>query len=187
MLDAADISSTDGQTRLPELSAYIVDVMSTHLEPGYSAPDFTLPAADGTKVTLSELRNRKVIVYFYPAAMTPGCTTQAVDFTAHLDDFTTAGYDVLGISPDPVDKLQEFVTKESLTLTLLSDESKGIMKAYGAYGPKNVYGKEIVGVIRSTFIVDVDADGNCTVAEAQYNVRAKGHVDKLRRELGISD
>ncbi|POA48038.1 peroxiredoxin, partial [Pseudomonas sp. FW507-12TSA] len=83
-----------------------------------------------------------VIVYFYPAAMTPGCTTQAVDFTAHLDDFTTAGYDVLGISPDPVDKLQKFVTKESLTLTLLSDESKGIMKAYGAYGPKNVYGKE---------------------------------------------
>ncbi|MGK2310174.1 thioredoxin-dependent thiol peroxidase [Cutibacterium sp. V947] len=161
--------------------------MSTRLQPGNAAPDFTLSAADGNQITLSDFAGKQVIVYFYPAAMTPGCTTQAVDFTAHLDDFTTAGYDVLGISPDPVDKLQEFVTKESLTLTLLSDESKEVMKAYGSYGPKNVYGKEIVGVIRSTFVVDVDADGNCTIAEAQYNVRAKGHVDKLRRELGISD
>lgn len=149
------------------------------------APDFTLDAADGSRVTLSQLRGRRVIVYFYPAAMTPGCTTQAVDFTSHLGAFTQAGYDVLGISPDPVEKLARFVAKESLTITLLSDESHEVMEAYGAYGTKNVYGKEMVGVIRSTFVVDVDEDGTCTVAEAQYNVRAKGHVDKLCRELSI--
>lgn len=166
-------------------TAYIVEVMSTRLGPGSPAPDFTLTSADGSQLTLSEHRGRRVIVYFYPAAMTPGCTTQAVDFTAHLEDFSDAGYDVLGISPDPVAKLQRFVDKESLTITLLSDEPKEVMKAYGAYGPKSVYGKEIVGVIRSTFVIEVDEDGNCTVLEAQYNVRAKGHVDKLCRELDI--
>ena len=150
--------------------------MSTRLEPGNAAPDFTLPAADGNQITLSDFAGKQVIVYFYPAAMTPGCTTQAVDFTTHLDDFEGAGYEILGISPDPVAKLQKFVAKESLTLTLLSDEDKEVMKAYGAYGPKNVYGKEIV---------DVGADGSCRIVEAQYNIRAKGHVDKLCRELKI--
>ncbi|MDO4413367.1 thioredoxin-dependent thiol peroxidase [Cutibacterium sp.] len=159
--------------------------MSTRLQPGNAAPDFTLPSAAGNQITLSDFAGKRVIVYFYPAAMTPGCTTQAVDFTAHLDDFSNAGYEVLGISPDPVAKLQKFVAKESLTLTLLSDENKEVMKAYGAYGPKNVYGKEIVGVIRSTFVVDVDEDGSCKLAEAQYNVRAKGHVDKLCKEFKI--
>ncbi|WCC79369.1 thioredoxin-dependent thiol peroxidase [Cutibacterium equinum] len=159
--------------------------MSTRLQPGNEAPDFTLPAADGSQITLSDFAGKRVIVYFYPAAMTPGCTTQAVDFTAHLADFEGAGYSVLGISPDPVAKLQAFVAKESLTLTLLSDEDKAVMTAYGTYGPKNVYGKEIVGVIRSTFVIDVDEDGSCTIVEAQYNVRAKGHVDKLCRELKI--
>ena len=159
--------------------------MSTRLEPGNAAPDFTLPAADGNQITLSDFAGKQVIVYFYPAAMTPGCTTQAVDFTTHLDDFEGAGYEILGISPDPVAQLQKFVAKESLTLTLLSDEDKDVMTAYGAYGPKNVYGKEIVGVIRSTFVVDVGADGSCRIVEAQYNVRAKGHVDKLCRELKI--
>ena len=142
-------------------------------------------AAGGDQITLSNFTGKRVIVYFYPAAMTPGCTTQAIDFTAHLDEFEEAGYKVLGISPDPVSKLQKFVAKESLTLTLLSDEGKDVMEAYGAYGPKNVYGKEIVGVIRSTFVVDVDEDGSCKVTEAQYNVRAKGHVDKLCKELKI--
>ena len=159
--------------------------MSTRLQPGNAAPDFTLPAAGGDQITLSNFTGKRVIVYFYPAAMTPGCTTQAIDFTAHLDEFEEAGYKVLGISPDPVTKLQKFVAKESLTLTLLSDEGKDVMKAYGAYGPKNVYGKEIVGVIRSTFVVDVDEDGSCKLTEAQYNVRAKGHVDKLCKELKI--
>ena len=159
--------------------------MSERLEAGTSAPEFALQNAEGETVSLTDFPGQKVIVYFYPAAMTPGCTTQAVDFTAHLDEFEEAGYKVLGISPDPVAKLQKFVAKESLTLTLLSDEGKEVMKAYGAYGSKNVYGKEIVGVIRSTFIVDVAEDGSCKVTEAQYNVRAKGHVDKLCKELKI--
>ena len=160
--------------------------MSTRLQAGNAAPDFTLPAANGNRITLSGFVGKRVIVYFYPAAMTPGCTTQAVDFTAHLSEFEEAGYEVLGISPDPVAKLQKFVAKESLTLTLLSDEGKEVMTAYGAYGPKNVYGKEIVGVIRSTFVVDIDEGGSCKITEAQYNVRAKGHVDKLYKELKIN-
>ncbi len=168
------------------LSAYTVGPMSTRLDPGSSAPDFSLPAADGSTVRLSDLRGRKVVVYFYPAALTPGCTTQAVDFTSHLDEFTDAGYLVLGISPDPVAKLRRFVDKEQLRVTLLSDADRAVMTAWGTYGPKNVYGKEIVGVIRSTFVVDVAEDGVATVQVAQYNVRAKGHVDKLARELGIA-
>lgn len=159
--------------------------MSTRLAPGTIAPDFTLPSAEGGPVTLSGLAGRRVIVYFYPAAMTPGCTTQAVDFTSHLDRFTDAGYKVLGISPDPVDKLRRFAEKESLTLTLLSDIDRRVLTAYGAYGFKNVYGKEIEGVIRSTFVLEVRDDGRAVVSIAQYNVRAKGHVDKLCRELGI--
>ena len=122
------------------------------IQEGKLAPLFSLKDVTGKTVSLKDFRGKHVIVYFYPAAMTPGCTTQAVDFTAHLDEFEEAGYKVLGISPDPVAKLQKFVAKESLTLTLLSDEGKEVMKAYGAYGSKNVYGKEIVGVIRSTFI-----------------------------------
>ncbi|WP_114046141.1 peroxiredoxin [Acidipropionibacterium virtanenii] len=159
--------------------------MSMRLAPGTIAPDFTLPSAGGGTVTLSALAGQHVIVYFYPAAMTPGCTTQAVDFTAHHSRFTEAGYTVVGISPDPVEKLRRFTEKESLTLTLLSDSDKKVMKAYGAYGLKNVYGKEIEGVIRSTFLVDVQDDGRPIVGLAQYNVRATGHVGKLCRELGI--
>lgn len=166
-------------------TAYIVGVMSTRLAPGTIAPDFTLPSAGGGTITLSGLVGQQVIVYFYPAAMTPGCTTQAVDFTSHHQRFTDAGYTVLGISPDPVEKLRRFVEKESLTLTLLSDIDRRVMKAYGAYGLKNVYGKKIEGVIRSTFVVDVQDDGRPILSLAQYNVRATGHVDKLCRELGI--
>ncbi len=159
--------------------------MSTRLAPGSIAPDFTLPSADGTPVTLSSFTGQRVIVYFFPAAMTPGCTTQAVDFSAHHDAIAAAGYTVLGISPDSVERLRQFTEKESLSLILLSDKDTKVMRAYGAYGLKNVYGKEIEGVIRSTFVVDVQDDGRPIISVAQYNVRAKGHVEKLCRELGI--
>jgi thioredoxin-dependent peroxiredoxin len=151
------------------------------LGPGDPAPDFTLPDADGTPVSLSSYRGRRVIVYFYPAALTPGCTTQAVDFTAAAGELAEAGLDIVGISPDPPEKLQRFREKEDLGITLVSDEDKSVLTSYGAYGPKKLYGKEVVGVIRSTFIVD--ADGR--IEKAAYNVKATGHVAKLRRDLGL--
>lgn len=157
----------------------------TRLEVGDTAPAFTLPDADGREVSLSDFAGRRVIVYFYPAAMTPGCTVQAVDFTASLDDIAGAGYDVVGISPDSPAKLAKFRDKENLTVTLLGDPDREVLLAYGAFGKKVLYGKEIEGVIRSTFIVDVDTDGKGTVQVAQYNVKATGHVAKLKRELGI--
>ncbi|WP_257477621.1 thioredoxin-dependent thiol peroxidase [Acidipropionibacterium jensenii] len=159
--------------------------MPMRLTPGSIAPDFTLPDADGSPVTLSGFAGKRVIVYFYPAAMTPGCTVQAVDFSTHHEAIAAAGYTVLGISPDSQKRLQQFAAKESLSITLLSDADTAVMKAYGAYGLKNVYGKEIEGVIRSTFVVDVQEDGRAIIRVAQYNVRATGHVDKLCRELGI--
>jgi thioredoxin-dependent peroxiredoxin len=151
------------------------------LGPGDPAPDFTLPDADGNPVSLSSYRGRRVIVYCYPAALTPGCTTQAVDFTAAAGDLAQAGLDIVGISPDPPEKLQRFREKEDLGITLVSDEDKSVLTAYGAFGPKKLYGKEVVGVIRSTFIVD--ADGR--IEKAAYNVKATGHVAKLRKDLGL--
>jgi peroxiredoxin Q/BCP len=151
------------------------------LGPGDPAPDFTLPDADGNQVSLSSYRGRRVIVYCYPAALTPGCTTQAVDFTAAAGDLAEAGLDIVGISPDPPEKLQRFREKENLGITLVSDADKRVLTAYGAYGPKKLYGKEVVGVIRSTFIVD--AEGR--IERAAYNVKATGHVAKLRKDLGI--
>src|SRR5829696_7249959 len=151
------------------------------LSPGDPAPDFTLPDADGNPVTLSSYRGRRVIVYCYPAALTPGCTTQAVDFTAAAGDLAQAGLDIIGISPDEPGKLLRFREKEELGITLVSDPEKSVLQAYGAYGPKKLYGKEVVGVIRSTFIVD--AEGR--IERASYNVKATGHVAKLLRDLGI--
>jgi len=151
------------------------------LSPGDPAPDFTLPDADGNPVRLADHRGRRVIVYCYPAALTPGCTTQAVDFTAAAGDLAEAGLDIIGISPDPQEKLQRFREQENLRITLVSDPDKQVLRAYGAYGPKKLYGKEVVGVIRSTFVVD--AEGR--IERAQYNVKATGHVAKLRRELGL--
>jgi peroxiredoxin Q/BCP len=151
------------------------------LEPGDPAPDFTLPDADGRPVSLADHRGRRVVVYFYPAAMTPGCTTQAVDFTAAAGDLAEAGLDIIGISPDPPEKLLRFREKEDLGITLVSDPDKAVLRAYGAYGPKKLYGKEVVGVIRSTFVID--AEGR--VERAAYNVKATGHVAKLRRDLGL--
>jgi len=153
----------------------------TRLAPGDTAPDFTLPDADGKDVSLSDFRGRRVVVYFYPAAMTPGCTTQACDFRDSLSSLAASGVDVVGISPDKPEKLAKFRERDSLTFPLLSDPSRSALEAYGAYGEKTMYGKKVTGVIRSTFVVD--ADGK--IEQAQYNVKATGHVAKLRRDLGI--
>ena len=151
------------------------------LSPGDPAPEFTLPDADGNLVSLSSYRGRRVIVYCYPAALTPGCTTQAVDFTAAAGELAEAGLDIIGISPDPPEKLQRFREQEGLGITLLSDPDRQVLTAYGAFGTKKLYGKEVQGVIRSTFVVD--AEGR--IERAAYNVKATGHVAKLRKDLGL--
>jgi thioredoxin-dependent peroxiredoxin len=152
------------------------------LSPGDPAPDFTLTDDTGGTVTLSDLRGRRVIVYFYPAAMTPGCTKQACDFTDSLDSLRAQGFEVLGISPDKPEKLARFRTRDGLTITLLSDPDKQVLTAYGAFGEKKLYGKVVQGVIRSTVVVDPDG----RVELAQYNVKATGHVAKLRKDLGLA-
>jgi thioredoxin-dependent peroxiredoxin len=151
------------------------------LSPGDTAPDFTLPDADGNSVSLSAYRGRRVIVYFYPAAMTPGCTKQACDFRDSLSDLAKQDIAVLGISPDAPAKLVKFREKEALTFPLLSDADRSVMQAYGAYGEKKLYGKVTVGVIRSTFVIDPDGK----IEKAQYAVKATGHVARLRTELGL--
>ncbi|PKW27073.1 thioredoxin-dependent thiol peroxidase [Phycicoccus duodecadis] len=155
--------------------------MGERLAPGDTAPDFTLPDDTGSDVTLSDLRGRKVIVYFYPAAMTPGCTTQACDFSESLESLSAKGYTVLGISPDQPAKLATFREKEALTIALLSDADRSVMTAWGAFGEKTLYGKTVQGVIRSTVVLDEQG----TVSHAWYNVKATGHVAKLRRDLGL--
>ena len=155
--------------------------MTTRLQPGDTAPDFTLPTDTGETVTLSDLRGTRVIVYFYPAAMTAGSTKQACDFSDSLDDLNAEGYTVLGISKDTTERLAKFREKEGLTITLLSDVDKDVLTAWGAFGEKKLYGKVVEGVIRSTFVVGADG----TIELAQYNVKATGHVAKLRRELGL--
>ena len=151
------------------------------LSPGDPAPDFTLPDADGNPVSLSDHRGRHTIVYFYPAASTPGCTTQACDFRDSLASLQGAGYAVLGVSPDPPAKLARFRDEQGLTFPLLSDPDKAVLTAWGAYGEKSMYGKTVQGVIRSTVVVGPDG----RVERAMYNVKATGHVAKLRRELGL--
>jgi thioredoxin-dependent peroxiredoxin len=154
-------------------------VTDQKLAPGDVAPDFSLSDADGQTVTLSGLRGQRVIVYFYPAAMTPGCTKEACDFRDNLGVLAGAGLTVLGISPDSPGKLAKFRDKESLNFTLLADPDREVLRAYGAYGEKMNYGKKTVGVIRSTFVIG--ADGR--VERAYYNVRATGHVERLRKDL----
>lgn len=156
--------------------------MAQHrLSAGDAAPDFTLPDADGNKVSLASLRGQRVIIYFYPAAMTPGCTKQACDFRDSKSDLSDAGFAVLGISPDSPAKLAKFRDQEGLTFPLLSDPDRQVLEAYGAYGEKMLYGKTSVGVIRSTFVVD--ADGK--IEHALYGVKATGHVARLRKDLGV--
>ncbi|MGH3309134.1 MAG: thioredoxin-dependent thiol peroxidase [Streptomyces sp.] len=158
--------------------------MTDRLQPGDTAPDFSLPDADGKQVSLAGHlagQGRKVIVYFYPAALTPGCTKQACDFTDNLDLLADAGYDVIGVSPDKPEKLARFRDKESLKVTLVGDPSKETLEAYGAFGEKKLYGKTVTGVIRSTVVVGADG----TVEHAFYNVKATGHVAKLIKDLAI--
>jgi peroxiredoxin Q/BCP len=158
-----------------------VTTTPTTLKPGDPAPDFTLKDDTGKPVTLSDLRGRRVVVYFYPAAMTPGCTTEACDFSDSLDALHAAGVEVLGISPDQPEKLATFRERDGLTIQLLSDPDKRVLEEYGAFGEKNLYGKTVQGVIRSTFVVDEEG----RIADARYNVKATGHVAKLRKDLGI--
>ncbi len=151
------------------------------LQAGEQAPDFTLPDADGNKVSLSALRGQRVIIYFYPAAMTPGCTKQACDFRDSLAALSAAGLTVLGISPDSPARLAKFRAKEGLNFPLLSDSDRSVLTAYGAYGEKMMYGKTSVGVIRSTFVVGPDGK----LEQAYYGVKATGHVAGLRKDLGV--
>ena len=151
------------------------------LEVGDKAPSFSLPDANGNKVSLNDYRGRKVIVYFYPAASTPGCTKEACDFRESLGELADAGFDVVGISPDKPEKLVKFRDNEKLTFPLLSDPDRKVLTAWGAYGEKKMYGKTVQGVIRSTFVVDEKGK----VEVAQYNIKATGHVAKLRRDLSV--
>lgn len=151
------------------------------LEPGDTAPAFTLQDQDGADVSLADYAGRRVVVYFYPAAMTPGCTTEACDFRDSLAALAGAGVDVLGVSPDEPAKLKRFAEQEGLTFPLLSDPDKAMMTEWGAFGEKKNYGKVVLGVIRSTVVVAADG----TVEAAQYNVKATGHVARLRKQLGV--
>jgi peroxiredoxin Q/BCP len=156
--------------------------MAERLSAGDAAPDFTLQDSEGNEVSLSGFRGRSVVVYFYPAAATPGCTKEACDFRDNIGSLQGAGYDVVGISPDPLPKLAKFAEKESLNFPLLSDPDHAVAEAYGAWGEKKNYGKVYEGLIRSTLVVDPEGK----VALAQYNVKATGHVAKLRRDLGLA-
>ena len=151
------------------------------LAPGDLAPDFTLDDQDGTPVTLSSLRGSRVVLYFYPEAMTPGCTTEACDFRDSLNSFKGAGVRVVGVSKDDVAKLKRFAERDGLNYTLLSDEDLAVQQAYGVWGEKMLYGKTVVGSIRSTFVIGEDG----RIERAWYNVKATGHVARVRRELGL--
>jgi thioredoxin-dependent peroxiredoxin len=154
---------------------------TARLAPGDPAPDFTLPTDSGDSLALKDLRGRKVVLYAYPAAMTPGCTTQACDFRDSLASLQGAGYEVVGISPDKPAKLAQFRERDAITFPLVSDQDKSVLTAYGAWGEKQLYGKTTTGVIRSTFVIDEKG----TIERALYNVKATGHVAKLRKDLGI--
>jgi peroxiredoxin Q/BCP len=154
---------------------------NARLSPGDPAPDFTLTDDRGQTVSLSDFAGRTLVLYAYPAAMTPGCTTQACDFRDSLDALASAGIAVVGISPDGAEQLARFRERDGLTFPLVSDPDHRVLEAYGAWGEKSLYGKKYVGVIRSTFVID----GGARIDKAMYNVRAKGHVAKLRSELGI--
>jgi thioredoxin-dependent peroxiredoxin len=151
------------------------------LAPGDPAPDFSLPTDSGDTLSLKDLRGRRVVLYAYPAAMTPGCTTQACDFRDSIASLKGAGYEVIGISPDKPAQLAKFRERDSLTFPLVSDADKSVMTAYGAYGEKQLYGKTVTGVIRSTFVIDEKGH----IERAMYNVKATGHVAKLRKDLGL--
>jgi thioredoxin-dependent peroxiredoxin len=154
---------------------------STILAPGDTAPTFTLRDQDGKPVTLSDFVGQKVIVYFYPAASTPGCTTEACDFRDNINSLKSSGYQVLGISKDDLPPLKKFQKEQGLNFPLLSDQDLTVHNAYGAYGEKSLYGKTVTGTLRSTFVLDESG----TIEQALYNVKATGHVASLRKKLGL--
>jgi len=154
---------------------------STRLAPGDPAPDFALTTDTGETLRLADLSGQRVVLYAYPAAMTPGCTTQACDFRDSIQSLKSAGVKVVGISPDSPEKLAKFRDRDHLNFPLVSDPDRSVLTAYGAYGEKQNYGKTVMGVIRSTFVIDPDG----RIEKAFYNVKATGHVAKLRRDLGI--
>ncbi|MEV4709779.1 thioredoxin-dependent thiol peroxidase [Micromonospora sp. NPDC049374] len=151
------------------------------LSPGDPAPGFSLPTDTGGQLALTDLRGRKIVLYAYPAAMTPGCTKQACDFRDSLASLQAAGYEVVGISPDKPEKLAKFRERDAITFPLVADTDKTVLTAYGAYGEKQMYGRTVTGVIRSTFVIDEEG----RIERALYNVKATGHVAKLRRDLGL--
>jgi peroxiredoxin Q/BCP len=150
------------------------------IDVGDRAPAFRLTSDDGSKVALGDFKGRNLVVYFYPKAFTPGCTTQACDLRDDYDRFIAAGYAVVGISPDAPDKLARFRQEYRLPFPLLADTDHAVAAAYGAWGTKKNYGREYQGIIRSTFLID----GSGVVTEAWYNVKASGHIDRLLRQLG---
>lgn len=156
--------------------------MSVRLAPGDIAPPFTLNTESRETISLSDLAGKRTILYFYPAAGTPGCAKQACDFRDNLNSLQAAGYQVIGISPDSEEKLAKISEQDGLTFPLLSDPDRSVAASYGAYGEKNSYGRVVTGIIRSTFVID--AEGKIELA--QYNVRASGHVAKLKRDLGLN-
>jgi len=171
-----------GPLRMQPAAVYPSCMQTPTPDVGDIAPSFTLPDADGNPVSLSDFAGKQVIVYFYPAAMTPGCTTQACDFSSARAPLDDGGYVVLGISPDKPEKLAKFREKEDLTITLLSDSDRSTMTAYGAYGEKQMYGKTVQGVIRSTFVVGADG----TLEQVWRNVKAGGHVARVLKDLGLA-
>jgi peroxiredoxin Q/BCP len=174
--------AADRRTRLwGRVCAYWHNGVMSRLDAGDAAPDFTLPTDEGDTIALRDLRGQRVVLYAYPAAMTPGCTTQACDFRDSLDSLKAAGITVLGLSPDRPEKLAKFRARDGLTFPLLSDPDKAVLTAYGAYGEKKLYGKTVTGVFRSTFVIGADG----TIEKAMYNVKAAGHVAKLRKDLGV--
>ena len=156
---------------------------SIKLAPGDTAPAFTLSDQDGKTVSLADFAGQKVIVYFYPAASTPGCTTEACDFRDNINSLKASGYQVLGVSKDDLPPLKKFQNEQGLNFPLLSDPELTVHNAYGAYGEKSLYGKTVIGTLRSTFVLDESG----SIEQAQYNVKATGHVASLRKKLGLDD
>ncbi|MEO6505808.1 MAG: thioredoxin-dependent thiol peroxidase [Terrimesophilobacter sp.] len=156
---------------------------SIKLAPGDTAPAFTLSDQDGKTVSLADFAGQKVIVYFYPAASTPGCTTEACDFRDNINSLKASGYQVLGVSKDDLPPLKKFQNEQGLNFPLLSDPELTVHNAYGAYGEKSLYGKTVIGTLRSTFVLNESG----SIEQAQYNVKATGHVASLRKKLGLDD